>query len=102
LSLNQFDFHCNTLIAAIDCSFIRKSGKQTYGLDKFYNGSQGKAEKGLEISTLAVVDVTYNTAYNLSTRQTETLTKPDETRVDQYLAHLQQERRHYLQIFVIW
>ncbi|MCK5718768.1 MAG: transposase [Thiomargarita sp.] len=35
------------LILAIDCSFINKSGKHTYGLDKFYNGKQGKAEKGL-------------------------------------------------------
>jgi len=92
LSLSQIRSSGHTLIAAVDCRFINKSGKHTYGLDKFYNGSQGKAEKGLEISTLAVVDVTYNTAYNLSTRQTSALTKPDETRVDQYLAHLQQDR----------
>jgi len=56
---------------------------------KFYLSQQGKAEKGLEISTLAVVDVDYNTAYNFSTRQTLPLIKPNETRVDQYLAHLQ-------------
>jgi hypothetical protein len=43
------------------------SGKHTYGLDRFYNSKPGKAEKGLEISTLALVDVTDNTAYNLST-----------------------------------
>lgn len=49
-----------------------------------------------------MVDVTYNTAYNLSTRQTTVLLKPDETRVDQYLAHLRQDRAalpesiHYL------
>jgi len=92
LSLSQISNSGNTLVAAVDCSFISKSGKQTYGLDKFYNSKQGKAEKGLEISTLAVVDVTYNTAYNLSTRQTTVLTNPDETRVDQYLAHLRQDR----------
>lgn len=92
LGLSQINLIDQTLVAAIDCSFINKSGKQTFGLDKFYNGSLCKAEKGLEISTLAVVDVTYNTAYNLSTRQTEALTKLDETRVDQYLAHLQQDR----------
>jgi len=34
----------NSLIAAVDSSFISKSGKHTYGLDKFYNGKQGKAE----------------------------------------------------------
>ncbi len=76
----------------MDCSFISKSGKQTYGLDKFYNSKQGKAEKGLEISTLAIVDVDYSSAYNLSTRQTPVSSKQDETRVDQYLAHLQEDR----------
>jgi hypothetical protein len=90
--LSQINLSGQTLIAAMDCSFISKSGKQTYGLDQFYHGSLSKTETGLEISTLAVVDVTYNTAYNLSTRQTPALTQPDETRVDQYLAHLQPDR----------
>jgi len=39
-----------------------------------------------------VVDVTYNTAYNLSTRQTTVLKKPDENSKDQYLAHLREDR----------
>jgi len=80
------------IVAAIDCSFINKSGKRTYGLDKFYNGKQGKAENGLEISTLAIVDVDYNTAYNLSTRQTPVKPINDETRIDQYIAHLKEDR----------
>lgn len=75
------------LLAAMDCSFVEKSGKHTDGLDKFYNGKQSKAEKGLEISTLAILDATYNTAYNLSTRQTPVLENPNETRVDWYLKH---------------
>ncbi len=57
-------------ILAVDCSFIPKSGKQTYGLDYFYNGSAAKTEKGLEISAMAVVDVTNNISYNLSVQQT--------------------------------
>jgi hypothetical protein len=61
------------LIAAMDCSFSEKSGKHTYGLDKFYNSTHNKPEKGLEISTLALVDVEYTTVYNLSTRQTPKL-----------------------------
>ena len=81
-----------TLIVAIDCSFVPKSGKHTDGLGKFYNGARGKAEKGLEISTLAVVNVTENTAYNLSTRQTPATNKDDESRVDCYLEHLKQDR----------
>ena len=41
------------VILAVDCSFIPKSGKQTYGIDYFYNGSAARAEKGLEISAMA-------------------------------------------------
>lgn len=48
------------IIAALDCSFIRKSGKYTEGLGKFYHGISGKVEKGLEISTLAVIDLEEN------------------------------------------
>ena len=60
----------STTILAVDCSFIPKSGKQTYGLDYFYNGSAARAEKGLEVSAMAVVDVTNNISYNLSIQQT--------------------------------
>jgi len=81
-----------TLIAATDCSFVSKSGKHTEGLGKFYNGVSGKAEKGLEISTLAVVNVTEKTAYTLSTRQTPATSNNDESRVDSYLDHVKQDR----------
>jgi DDE superfamily endonuclease len=59
-------------IAAIDCSFISKSGKQTWGLDNFYNGSIRKSQKGLEISVIAVVDVSAHQGYTLSVKQTAT------------------------------
>jgi len=49
-------------VAALDASFVSKSGGKTYGLGNFYNGKQGKAETGLEISTLVIVDVGFNTA----------------------------------------
>jgi len=58
------------MIAAPDCSFIVKSGSRTYGLGSFYNGSLARAEKGLEISELAVVDINYNTAYSVSISDT--------------------------------
>lgn len=35
----------HTQIAAIDCSYIKKSGKHTYGLDKFYDSKIDKASK---------------------------------------------------------
>ena len=59
-----------TQIGAIDCSFIAKSGKMTYGLDWFYNGSRNRAEKGLEISVIAVIDVEARRGYSLSVQQT--------------------------------
>ena len=44
----------------IDASFVPKSGKKTSGLDRFWNGSHRRTEKGLEISALAWLDITEN------------------------------------------
>jgi len=71
------------LIAALDASFLSKSGKCTEGLGSFWNGSVGKSEKGLEISSVAVVDVKANTAYHLDSIQTQPLPKKG-ARVTQY------------------
>jgi hypothetical protein len=77
-------------IIAIDCSFIPKSGKATYGIEHFYNGSAGRAEKGLEISVLAIVDVDAKQGYTLSVQQTPPAKPMTEmTRIDNYLEHLQ-------------
>jgi hypothetical protein len=100
------------LIGVMDCSFIPKSGKETYGLGYFYNSSQNKATKGLEISVLGVVDVTDNTAYTLLARQTPpqaeieqlvadqpVVADDDEiSRVDFYAWHLRQEIQTLLQV----
>lgn len=85
-------------VGAIDCSFVAKSGKATYGVDRFYNGKASRCEPGLEISTLAVVDVAASLAYALSVQQTPATepTTADETvpltRTDHYLRHLQMSR----------
>lgn len=64
-------------IGAMDCSFIRKSGTATYGLDWFYNGSENRTQKGLEISVIAVIDVEAHRGYSLSVQQTPaTVAKP--------------------------
>ncbi len=73
---------------AIDASFVPKSGKQTYGLDRFWNGCHSRAEKGLELSTVAWIDITGNCAYGLSVEQTPPSGEnadPDTTRIDVYL-----------------
>ena len=76
-------------IVATDCSFIKKSGKATYGIEYFYNGSAGKAEKGLEVSVIAVIDVDTKQGYALSVQQTPPAQPESErTRIDWYLEQL--------------
>jgi hypothetical protein len=75
LSLNSMliDFAVgvpNAQIAAVDCSFIKKSGSATFGLDRYWSGCAGQAEKGLEISALAVIDVSSEQAWMLDVVQT--------------------------------
>nr|WP_225226342.1 transposase [Komarekiella delphini-convector] len=74
----------------MDCSFIAKSGKKTFGLDQFYNGSHSRVEKGLEVSLVAVVDVETEVGYGLLAEQTfDQAFCPDLTRMDYYLHHLE-------------
>ena len=59
-------------IAAHDSSFSPKSGKLTHGLGFFWNGSEGKVEKGLEIDVIAAVKIseTKKDGYTISAKQT--------------------------------
>ncbi len=97
-------------IGAMDCSYIAKSGGNTYGLGFFYDSSHDQPAKGLEISNLAVIDVTANTGYTLSSWQTppqeeierlvaarSTAGKQAEeeiSRVDFYAEHLRRDAVH--------
>jgi DDE superfamily endonuclease len=107
-----------TRIGGMDCTFIPKSGKATYGLDWFYNGSANRPEKGLEISVIAVIDVDAHRGYSLSVKQTpgqlatdlvkapsqskrvslnvveQATVAPKLTRIDHYLKHLQDSYTH--------
>lgn len=78
----------NTLIGAVDASFISKSGKCTDGLGFFWNGSRQQSERGLEISSICVVDMQANTAYAINAKQTIDTDTEDEVRTKQYAAHL--------------
>jgi len=71
-----------TCIGGMDCSFIPKSGKATYGLDWFYNGSQSRTQKGLEISVIAVIDVEAHRGYSLSVQQTPASLATDKTQAE--------------------
>jgi hypothetical protein len=84
----------------MDASFVPKSGTHTYGLGRFWNGSHSRAEKGLEISTLAWLDITGNCAYCLSVEQTPPSAEtsdPETTRMDVYLDQLRRVvKTHHL------
>ena len=72
---------------AFDPSYISKSGKKTYGVDKFWSGVAGQAKFGLEIGGIGVIDIENNTALHLEAVQTpgsETLEQKDMTLVDWY------------------
>jgi len=63
--------HCSKeVIAVFDPSYIKKSGKHTYGMGMFWSGVRQKALRGLEIGCLAFVDVTNATALHGIAEQT--------------------------------
>jgi hypothetical protein len=90
------------VIAAIDCSFISKSGKKTFGTDKFWSGCANVSKKGLEISVLALIDVKTATAWTLDVTQTPAQLKKDGqdiyTRVDFYIEQVLDSLPHLTQV----
>lgn len=54
---------CSAVLSAQDAAVLAKRGTQTCGLGPFFNGCPSRAERGLEISPLAVVDVTRRCAF---------------------------------------
>ncbi len=82
-------------IGALDCSYVPKSGKHSYGIDSFWSGQASRSKKGQEISLLSIVDLDYNTAYSLSVTQTPAsseIGKGEENRIDFYLKQLEDSR----------
>lgn len=75
-------------IIAGDCSFIPKAGKSTPHLGKFWSGCASKALPGLEISSLAVIDVDTNRAFHLECEQTPGNLPDNESRIDFYVDHV--------------
>lgn len=81
--------HCGkSLIAAFDPSYVPKSGKHTHGLGKWWSGKDQCSLKGLEISSLAIVDTEARTAMSLEVVQTpskEELEKNSQNLVSHYV-----------------
>ena len=81
------------ILACIDCSFIPKSGKSTFGLDKFWSGVLQRTKAGLEISVVALIDVSSASAWVLDVTQTppglgDKATETRYNRVDFYLEQI--------------
>lgn len=104
--LNEAIIHhskCHIEAFAMDASFIKKSGSHTFGLDKFWNGCLGKAEKGLEASIISLVDVKENASFVLTVDQTApNLANGDvgperKTRTDFYAEQLEKNADKILQ-----
>jgi len=76
------------IIAVFDPSFIKKSGKHTYGIGMFWSGVRQKALRGLEIGCLGFVDVKSNTALHgiaVQTPSAQTLKLSGKTLVHHYV-----------------
>ncbi len=75
------------VIAVFDPSYIKKSGKKTYGRGKFYSGTAGRALSGLEIGCLAFVGVSDHSALHGLLEQSpapESLHRKGKSLVDYY------------------
>lgn len=99
------------IIAAFDPSFLSKAGKFTWGKAFFWNGTASRAEKGLELSLCALIDVGKNIAYALEAAQTPSISdikgeiaSDEATRIDFYLSFvekLSQFLLKYTKYFVV-
>ncbi len=79
-----------SLIGVFDCSFIEKSGKKTYGLDRFWSSSDNGVRRGLEIAHVGCICVETRQAWTLDVTQTPPGLSTDKqtddyTRVDFYM-----------------
>ena len=87
LHLIQQVSSASRLIVA-DCTFLPKSGKTTPHIGKFWNGCVGKAMPGLELSTVAVVDIEKHTAFHLESLLTPGAHQDEESRIDFYVKQI--------------
>lgn len=76
-------------IGVFDSSFIAKSGKHTYGLDRFWSSCHDRPKRGLEISLLGLIATETGESFALDVVQTPPgLSRHDEacySRIDFYM-----------------
>lgn len=77
------------LIMAYDPSYLSKSGKQTPHIGRFWSGTAQTVKRGIEIGSLAIVDITQGTAFSLEAIQTPLIpkgTNHEENSIDHHLS----------------
>ena len=58
------------LIGVFDCTFVPKSGTESYGIDRFFSSAAGRSERGQEVSILGVVATKSREAFGVDATQT--------------------------------
>jgi DDE superfamily endonuclease len=77
------------LILGIDCTALRKAGKHTPGIARFWDSKLGKAVPSLELSCCTLIDLEYRQPIPVHARQTPSVLPDGESRVDHYVGHVQ-------------
>ena len=77
------------LILGVDCTALRKAGKHTPGIAKFWDSKLGKAVPSLELSCCTLIDLTQRQPIPIHALQTPSVLPTGESRVDHYLGHVQ-------------
>ena len=76
-------------ILAYDPSYLSKSGKKTPHIGRFWSGTAQTVKRGIEIGSLAVVDISNGTAFSLEAIQTPMIPKGsnhEESSIDHHLS----------------
>ncbi len=77
------------LILGVDCTNLRKAGKRTPGLAKFWDSKLGKAIPSLELSCCTLIDLEYRQPVPVHALQTPSVLPTGQSRVDHYTNHVQ-------------
>jgi DDE superfamily endonuclease len=77
------------LILGVDCSNLRKAGKHTPGLAKFWDSKLGKAIPSLELSCCTLIDLEYRQPIPVHALQTPSILTEGQSRVDHYTNHVE-------------
>jgi hypothetical protein len=80
------------IIGVFDCSFLPKSGTETWGLGRFFSSLAGRPKQGLEVSVLGIVATGSRRAFGVDATQTPPDLSTDQedgySRVDFYLEQI--------------